>query len=157
MNQYRALMMQCAQDMPGYVQKLNLVNEWRGDRTCKAITQRAKSVLAADQTFFAAESPHQRIRGPELAERLMRVVVETMLERCEGACLTVTQAYQVFCRLSQQRHLSMLKRSMFKAVMCDLVRDVHGLALRRDVPDALGKQQEAWKGVKLIETETLAA
>ena len=118
---------------------------------------RAKSVIAADQTFFAAESPNQRIRGPELPERLMRVLCETMLEPQEGACLTVTQAYQVFCRLSQQHHLGQLKRSMFKATMQDLVRDVHGVALRRDVPDALGKQQEAWRGVKLIEAEPLAA
>jgi hypothetical protein len=65
--------------------------------------------------------------------------------------------YAAFCRLAQQRHLGTLKRSLFKATMQDMVRDVHGLALRRDVPDALGKQQEAWKGVKLIETETLAA
>ena len=40
--------------------------------------------------------------------------------------------------------------------MKDLVRDVHGLALRRDVPDLNNKQQEAWRGLKLIGTEVLA-
>jgi hypothetical protein len=80
-----------------------------------------------------------------------------MLERREGACLTVTQAYQVFCRLSEQRSLGHLKRSIFKEIMRDLVRDVHGFGLRRDVPDALNKQQEAWKGLKLVDSETLAA
>jgi len=46
---------------------------------------------------------------------------------------------------------------MFKATMQDLVRDLHGVGLRRDVPDALGKQQEAWRGLKFVEAELLAA
>ena len=50
-----------------------------------------------------------------------------------------------------------MKRSMFKATMRDLMRDKFGLALRRDVPNELGKQQEAWRGVRLIEAETVAA
>jgi hypothetical protein len=41
--------------------------------------------------------------------------------------------------------------------MTDLMRDRFGVCLRRDVPDVLGKHQEAWKGVKLVESEDLAA
>ena len=157
MNLYRALMMKCCEEMPGNVNKLNLFHEFRSDRNAKAVVQRAKSILAASPEFFSATSNNQRIRGQELHERLMRVLVEQMLEKREGACLTVTQAYQVFCRLSQQRQLGQLKRSMFKETMRDLVRDLYGVGLRRDVPDLLGKQQEAWKGLAVVETETLAA
>jgi len=157
MNQHRALMMLCAQEMPATVHKLNLVHEWRGDRVCKAIIQRAKSILAADQSYFSSTSSHQRIRGPELHERLMRVVVETMLQPSTDDCLTVTQAYRTFCRLAELRQLGQVKRSQFKATMVDLMREQFGVGLRRDVPDASGKQQEAWKGVKLVESETLAA
>ena len=156
-NQYRALMMKCAQDMPANVHKLNLVHEWRSDRACKMIAQRAKSILAADQSFFSATSLNQRIRGPELYERLLRVLVETMLQPSEGSSLTVTQAYLVFCKLAQQHSLGQIKRSMFKEIMRDLVRDEYGLGLRRDVPDASNKHQEAWKGLKLVEAEVLAA
>jgi hypothetical protein len=156
-NLYRALLMKCAQEMPQSVHKLNLFHEWRSDKYARSVVQRAKSILAADSSFFSPTSPHQRIRGVELHERLMRVLCESMLERKEGACLTVTQAYLVFCQLAQQRQLSQLKRSMFKTVMCDLVKDVHGLGLRRDVPDTLGKQQEAWRGLKLVEVGDLAA
>jgi hypothetical protein len=35
--------------------------------------------------------------------------------------------------------------------MRDLVREEFGLGLRRDVVDTQNKQQEAWKGLKLIE------
>jgi hypothetical protein len=57
----------------------------------------------------------------------------------------------------QQKQLGTMKRSMFKAEMQDLVRDFYGVGLRRDVPNELGKQQEAWRWVRLIEAEDLAA
>lgn len=156
MNLYRALLMKCAQDMPAQVHKLNLFHEFRLDKNARLVLQRAKSMLAADQSYFSATSPYQRIRGQELFERLMRVLCETMLEKREGSCLTVTQAYQVFCQLAQQRSLGQMKRSMFKETMRDLVRDEFGLGLRRDVLDSAKKQQVGWKGLKLVEAEVLA-
>jgi hypothetical protein len=150
-------MMKCAEDMLPNVHKLNLFHEWRSDHIAKAIVQRAKSILAAGPDFFSATSTNQRIKGPELYERLIRVLVETMLETREGACLTVTQAYNAFCQLAQQRGLGMLKRSMFKELMRELIRDRYGMALRNDVQDAEMHQQQAWKGLKLLENETLAA
>jgi len=84
-------------------------------------------------------------------------LVETMLSHSNNDCLTVTQAYNHFCRLAELRQLGSIKRSVFKTTMVDLMLDRFGLALRRDVPDALGKHQEAWKGVKLLETDILVA
>ena len=150
-NYYRAMLLRCAQELNGETDKLNLFAEFRSDKNARAVTTRAKSILAAGSEFFSATSPHQRIRGPELHERLARVLVESMLEPRPDSCLTVTQAYNVFCRLSQQRQLGVLKRSIFRATMQDLMRETYGISLRRDVPDALGKQQEAWKGYKLVE------
>ena len=51
----------------------------------------------------------------------MMNLVETMLEPKEGACLTVTQAYQVFCQLAQKRSLNLIKRSVVREMMRDLV------------------------------------
>jgi hypothetical protein len=68
-----------------------------------------------------------------------------------------TQAHQAFWKLSQQRQLGQLKRSHFKDIMRDSVRDEFGLGLRRDVPDPEKKQQEAWKGLKLVEAEVVSA
>jgi len=149
--------MKVAQEMPANVHKLNLFHEWRSDRFARSVVQRAKSILAADSSFFSATSPHQRIKGTELHERLMRNLVETLLESRAEACLTVTQAYDVFCRLAQQRQLSPLKRSMFRATMQDLVRERYGLALRNDVPDTENRHQQAWRGLAVVETEALMA
>jgi hypothetical protein len=74
-----------------------------------------------------------------------------MLEKNEGSYLTVTQAYKYFCQLAQTRQLAQMKWSMFKATMADLMKEQFGLPLRRDVANESGKQQEARRGVKLIE------
>jgi hypothetical protein len=55
------------------------------------------------------------------------------------------------------RRLGQLKRSMFKEIMRDLVRDVHGVALRNDVPDSENKQQQGWKGLAVVDAEVLTA
>jgi hypothetical protein len=156
-NYYRAMMIRCAQELGGETDKLNLFAEFRSDKNARAVTTRAKSILACSPDFFSATSPHQRVKGPELHERLARVLVETMLEPREGACLTVTQAYDVFCRLGRQRNLGVLKRSMFRELMRDLVREHHGLSLCNDVPDAQNRQQQAWRGLVLTESATAEA
>ena len=157
MNLYRGLLQRAAQELPKENNVLNLCIEFRSDKNAKAVVSRAKSILAADASFFSATSPNQRIQGPELHERLMRKLVETMLEPSAESNLTMTQAYNCFCSLAELRQLGTLKRSIFKATMTDLMRDRFGLALRRDVPDAFGKHQEAWKGICLRESVALAA
>jgi hypothetical protein len=69
----------------------------------------------------------------------------------------ITWPCQAFYRLSEKQNLGQSKDSMFREIMRDLVRDVHSQALRHDVTDVLNKQQEAWKGLKLIEADVLAA
>jgi hypothetical protein len=75
----------------------------------------------------------------------------------DGACLTVTQAHRMFCELSERRRLGILKRSMFKEMMQDLVREKFNLALRHDVPDSQNKHQQAWRGLRLVNFEGLVA
>ena len=152
-NLYRALMIKCAEELPANVHKLNLFHEWRSDKVAKLVVHRAKSILACNHTFFSATSKNQRVKGPEIPEKLARVLVETMLEPRPDSIVTVTQAYNTFCRLAQQRSLGQLKRSTFREMMRDLVRDVHGMSLRNDVPDSDNHCQQAWKGLRLVEAE----
>jgi hypothetical protein len=156
-NLYRAMLIRCAQELNSETHKLNLFHEFRSDKTAKAVVNRAKSILAADHAFFSATSKHQRVRGPELHERLVLALVETMLEPREGAILTVTQAYQMFCDMGRQRNLNTLKRSIFKEMMRDLIRNKYGMALRNDVPDSENRQQQAWRGLAVVNDEALAA
>jgi hypothetical protein len=76
-----------------------------------------------------------------------RVFVESMLEKREGANLTVTQAYNLFLKLAQQRNLGPIPRITFKEMMKDLINERYGVCVRRDILNENQKQQEGWKGV----------
>jgi hypothetical protein len=115
-------MMKCAQEMPAQVHKLNLFHEFRSDKTAKAVVNRAKSVLAADSSFFSATSLHQRIRGIELHERLARKFVDELLTADSGQILMLHDAYSAFCSMLKKRELEPLKRSDFKAIVAPLIR-----------------------------------
>ena len=147
-NLYRALMMKCAEDLPGNVHKLNLFHEFRSDRIAKAVVQRSKSILAADSSFFSATSPHQRIRGLEIMERVARRFVDEMLTSKPGEILRINDAFAVFRALLKQKELPDIKRSDFKAVLVPLIRDQFNVCLRND----LGGSGRGWKGLKMVQS-----
>jgi len=155
-NLYRALMMKCAQDMPANVHKLNLFHEFRSDKTAKQVTNRAKSILAADHTFFSATSPHQRIRGIELHERLARKFVDELLSAETGHILMLHDAYTAFSSLLKQQELEPLKRSDFKSMVVPLIRDEFNVALRNDLVVDERQGVRGWKNVKLL-SQTMPA
>ena len=148
---YRALMMKCAQDMPANVNKLNLVHQFRSDQVAKAIVNRAKSVLEADSSFFSLSSPYQRVKGPELVERIAKTFVDELLTREPGQILKLGEAYAVFQDLLKQRAIPGIKRSDFKAVVVPLMRDQFNVALRNDL-GMDGGGVRGWKDVMLRQT-----
>ena len=81
----------------------SLFHEFRLDKTARQVAQRAKSVLAADSSFFSPTSHYQRIRGIELHERIARSFVERVLARVPGETLLLTGAYLHFCEYLKLR------------------------------------------------------
>ena len=150
MNLYRGLLMKCCQDMPQSVHKLNLFHEWRSDKTAKAVVQRAKSILAADSSFFSPTSPHQRIKGQELQERVARRFVESLLTAEPGKVLLLADAYSVFLRLAKQQNLEPVKRSDFKAMVVPIVQEQFGVRLRNDLRIDERSGVRGWKNVKMV-------
>ena len=133
-NLLRALLMRCAEELPETVHKLNLFLEFRSDKIIRAVLHRAKSILAADHTFFSVESQHQRQKGVEVHERVARVFVEQVLERQPGEVLTLTNAYLVFAEYLRGRGMGPVKRSIFKGMFAPLIRDAFSLGLRKSLP-----------------------
>jgi hypothetical protein len=146
---YRGLLIRCAQSMNNEVNILNLFHEFRNDKTAKLVVQRAKSVLAADQSYFSATSKHQRVRGIELFERIARKFVDDMLTCETGQILRLADAYAVFRSLLKQRELPDIKRSDFKAVVGPLIREQFNVALRNDLGGVGGR---GWKDVKMLQS-----
>ena len=151
-NYYRAMILRCAQELNNDTNKLNLFAEFRSDKVSKAVVNRAKSILAADSSFFSSTSPHQRIRGIEMHERLARKFVDELLTCESGQVLMLHDAYTAFCKLLKQRELEPIKRNDFKAIVVPLIRDEFDVALRNDLVVDERQGVRGWKNVRLSQT-----
>ena len=148
-NLRRALLLRCAEELPDSVHKLNLFLEFRSDKTIRAVVQRAKSILAADQSFFGVDSRNRREKGLEMHERVARVFVEQVLERQEGNVLTLTNAFRAFNEFLQVKNVIPVKRVVFKRMLAPVVRDVFDLGLRHDLEKAeTTRRIDGWKGMR---------
>ena len=153
-NLLRALLVRCAEELPSTVHKLNLFLEFRSDKVIRAIVHRAKSILAADHSFFAVDSKHQRQKGPEIHERLARVFVEQVLERQPGEFLTLTNAYLIFTEFLKLKAMAPVKRTIFKGMFAPMIREAFDLGLRNDIIDqTTHKQTAGWKGLRAVDLD----
>ena len=132
------------------MQKLNLATEFRAEKKIREVVNRAKSILAADHTFFAPESKHHRTQGPELHERLARVFVQQVLEKEANSVLTLTSAYSMFSEFLKRKEMEPLKRCVFKPMFAPLIREQFDLGLRNDVLSENQKQTAGWKNLRAV-------
>jgi hypothetical protein len=71
------------------------------------------------------------------------------LELHEGSILTVGQSFTLFNQFAKARNLAAIKRSDFKSLMSEVIRDAYGLGVRNDLMNAeTQKQQCGWKGLR---------
>jgi hypothetical protein len=151
-NLLRALLMRCAEELPGNVHKFNMFLDFRSDKTIRAIVHRAKSILAADSSYFSVESKHQRQQGPELYERVARAFVEQALERIPGETLTLTDAYVHFCEYLKNRGMEPVNRRLFKDLVPPVVKQEYDLGIRNDLRDNVADRWHAgWKGIRVLD------
>ena len=78
LNLIRGMLMKCAEELTGEADIFNLFLDFRSDRNRRTIIQRAKSILAADHTFF---EPHQNINDSK-ARSCMRGWCACWWSRC---------------------------------------------------------------------------
>jgi hypothetical protein len=156
-NLMRAYLIRCAEELPNNVHKLNLFHTFRSDKTIRSIVHRAKSILAADDSYFSVDSKHQRQEGPELYERVARAFVDQVLERVPGEILTVNDAYAHFLVYLNKRKMPPVNRKIFKNLVPAVVKDQFNLGVRNDLQDQAGdKWQRGWKGIGILEPELAA-
>jgi hypothetical protein len=140
--------------LPNNVHKANLFYQFRSDKTIRAIIHRAKSILAADDSYFSVDAKHQRQEGPELYERVARAFVEQVLERIPGEILTLTDGYAYFLEYLRKRNMPPVNRKVFNDLVPPIVKEEHDLGIRNDIHDETGdKWQRGWKGIGVLEPE----
>lgn len=152
MNLLRGLLSRCAGVVKGDAAKFQLFHSLRSDQVVKAVVNRCKSVLAASPDFFSVNSPHQRVAGPELHQRLCQVFVER-IERDPGQILTLKYAYELFSQFLKQKNMPVLTRAEVKLMLAELIREAYGLGIRNDLISVESQvQQCGWKGLRLVST-----
>jgi hypothetical protein len=151
-NLLRGLLARCANEVKGEGHLVNVFHSFRTDAVIKSIVNRAKSILEADSEFFGVKSQHQRVQGPELHQRLALVFAQQLLEVHESSILTVGQSYALFNRFAATKNMPAIKRTDFKSMMAEVIRDAYGLGVRNDLKNAeTQKQQCGWKGLRPVE------
>ena len=151
MNLLRGLLIRCAEAVKGDGARFQLFHALRSDQVTKACVNRARSILAASPDFFSVNSPHQRVRGPEIHQRIAQVFVE-QIERDPGQILTLKCAYDLFSQFLKQKSMPVLSRGEVKVMLAELIREQFDLGLRNDLISLeTEKQQCGWRGLKLVQ------
>lgn len=145
-------LLQCAEELADPTPKFNLFVLFRKDQELQKIVDKAKSLLSADKSFFAIDSPNVRVDGTEVHGKAARLFVNRM-EMVPGANLTVNESYLAFRDFCVKSGLLVVDRRLFQDLIAEIIRNEFGLALRHDVPNELGRAQRGWKGLGLRDLE----
>lgn len=155
-NLLRAYLIRCAEELPNSVHKLALFHEFRQDKHIRTIVHRAKSILAADSSFFAIGSPNQRNQGPESYEKLANYFVQQGFKREPGEILTLADAFNSYTHLLKHKDMDPIKRPFFKGMVIPIVKEEFKVSLRNDLlTSGNPKQLCGWKDLRM-DMDTLA-
>lgn len=149
-NLLRGYLMKCAEELPDTVHKLGLFLQFRSEQQTKAIVNRAKSILAADHTFFE-NAANQRNDAAKNALALIRAFVAEHLKPGENKAVTLTlcfNKYQEFCLVKEH---PALPRKQFRPLIVNSVHEAFGRGIRHDVLNDNGRHQSGWKGIGIDE------
>ena len=129
----RGYFQRCALEVQIEVNVYHLFTTFCHDSVIKTIVERAKSILRCSDDYFSATSPHTRVNGIELHERLARVFVEKVVLPRPKEVMLVGLAYERFSELVKEKDLAPIKRCAFREMMKPLIRERFGTCLRNDL------------------------
>ena len=142
-----ALLLKCAEELRCRVDLASLFVTFRSEARLKAVVKQARSILAADSTFFSAASPHQRIAGDELPVRSARQFIQSSLKPTPGQLLTIQECFTAFLAFCASRGLAAGEQRAFRQFISDIIREEFGLGFRTDLKRADGRYMRGWKGL----------
>ena len=142
-----ALLLRCAEELRSRVDLASLFVTFRAEDQLKAVVKKARSIHAADSSFFSATSPHQRVAGDELPVRSARQFIQTSLKPIPGQLLTVQECFTAFLAFCQSRGLVAVEQRAFRSFISEIIRDEFGMAFRKDLKSADGRYVRGWKGL----------
>ena len=125
--------------------------EFRDQKTLKGIVGKAKTILAADASFFSSATGHKRKVGNQIldptAEPPYKLFIRESIVRRPEQVLTVNGAYEGFDKFCSVRGFRAIERKQFKKPIAEVIREEFGLGLRNDLRDVSGRYQKGWRGI----------
>jgi len=147
MNLLSSLLVRCAEEMPAGVDRINLFVTFRADETLRAVVKNARSILAADSTFFAPVSQHRRVESTELPAQAARRFIQSTVKERPGHLLSVNDCYVGFEGFCRNNGIEPVQRRFFRQLIVDVIKEEFGAGFRSDLRDAEGRYLRGWKGL----------
>lgn len=147
MNLVSALLIRAVEEMPVGVDKVNLFVKFREEERLKAIIKQARSILAADSTFFSSTSPNRRVEGPEQHGRLARQFVGRLIKPQPGQLLSIGDCYEGFQGYCRNNGVEPVARKLFKELVVEIIKKEFEVGFRSDLKDTDGRYLRGWKGL----------
>ena len=143
----------CAEELKDPTPKFNLFVRFRQDEELQKVIDKAKSLLAVDQSFFAADSPNIRTGEGAEKERAAKTFINLVIELNPQKSLTVTDSYTAFREFCVKNGLMLVERRHFEDLVREIIVEQYGLNLRNDLPNESGRHQRGWRGLGLREDQ----
>jgi P4 family phage/plasmid primase-like protien len=106
--------------------------------------------IRADDFQLHLTPAQQKVVDDLLLESESHVVfVRANLMRDPGEQLTVADCYAAYVAFCNEHGWRALTRNKFGVVIGDTIVHQFGITIRHDIPDADGKEQRGWKGIRL--------
>lgn len=142
-----ALLLKCAEEMPGGVDKINLFVKFRAEDQLKAVVKQARSLLAADSTFFSIDSTNRRNEGPEEHGRIARQFVGRLIKPQAGQLLSIGDCYDGFSGYCKNNGVEPVARKLFRRMIVEIIKEEFEVGFRSDLKDTEGRYLRGWKGL----------
>jgi hypothetical protein len=139
----------CAKEMPRSVDIGPLFNDFRSDDALKRIVKRARSLRAADASFFSSESPHKRLHGAEVHTKITKQFVREAIRPTPGEVLPIDRCFSAFADYCRSKQLSTMARKQFKRTVAEVIKEEFDIGYRHDLQTEEHKYQRGWRGLTL--------
>jgi hypothetical protein len=141
------LLIRCAEEMPSTVDKVNLFVKFRDDQQLKAVVKKARSVLAADATFFCPTGPNRRAEATVEPAQTARRFIQSTVKPQPGRLLSISDCYAGFEGYCRNNGVEPVAKKAFRQMIVEIIREEFGLGIRADLRNAQGRCERGWKGL----------
>jgi hypothetical protein len=152
-------LLHCASYFSEHRQRVSIMNifkRFRKEDVLESILDRAKGLLAVDESFFAEGSVNRKAPALLTREETARIFVQEGLQPSPGNILKLGDAYEKYVLFCHSKHLPVARKNEFKNPTVLAVRNVFNLGFRNDLRID-GKSVHGWKGLNAVASASQAA